>query len=182
MNRLTRFAEVQAYPACPAQPGDQVDVVGFPGAVDGRPGLQDAICRKVARGQRLDPVTIRAAEVLSLQNFNDPSGNGQAAAMRYDTKLVRIEGILLQASRTPAGYNLVLQSGNRDFLATMPAAAVWPRPAAANHMGARNIIERNEPYIQVPLDRAGNAGDLVAGTVAHPLILPGDAIKTTAAR
>jgi hypothetical protein len=46
---------VELWVSCFCKPGSVVDVVGFPGTIDGRPGLQDAACRFVADGAACGP-------------------------------------------------------------------------------------------------------------------------------
>jgi diguanylate cyclase (GGDEF)-like protein len=114
---------VQGPTGCDLSPGDIADIVGFPGPVYGRPGLQDAQCRRLSAGGAPKVVATTADAILPEQNFNDPSGVGQAAATRFDMKPIRIEGTLLQASPGPDSYVLILESGKRQFVATLPRSA-----------------------------------------------------------
>jgi hypothetical protein len=52
----------------PLQPGDQVEVLGFPAKGEYTPILEDAICRKVGNGQAPVPVTLSLDEILSGSN------------------------------------------------------------------------------------------------------------------
>jgi hypothetical protein len=122
---------VQGQAGCNLNPGDVGDIVGFPGPVYGRPGLQDAQCRKLSTGGAPKVVATTVEAILPEQNFNDPSGVGQAAATRFDMKPVRIEGTLLQASPGPDSYVLILESGKRQFVATLPGAAKSSRLRSA---------------------------------------------------
>jgi diguanylate cyclase (GGDEF)-like protein len=112
--------EIQANPGCGAQPGDLVDVVGFPGVIEGRLGLQDSLCRKVGRGASIDIVPVQAKDVIPPQVRTDPSGYGFAAGTRYDGRLVRLEGALLETSSNPEAGTLLLKSAGQDFTATLP--------------------------------------------------------------
>jgi diguanylate cyclase (GGDEF)-like protein len=110
--------EVQANPGCAAQTGDLVDVVGFPGVIEGRLGLQDALCRKVGRGSPIDIVPIQAKQVIPPWVRSTP-GN-LAVGTRYDGRLVRLEGALLEISSNPEAGTLLLGSAGQDFTATLP--------------------------------------------------------------
>ncbi|HVW84885.1 MAG TPA: GGDEF domain-containing protein, partial [Bryobacteraceae bacterium] len=114
---------VQEQSPCNLRPGDVADFVGFPGPVFSRPGIQDALCRKVSSGSSPAAVSVTADAILPEENFTDPSGVGHAAATRFDMKLIRTEGTLMQVSRNPNGYVLILQSGKQQFAATVPDSA-----------------------------------------------------------
>jgi diguanylate cyclase (GGDEF)-like protein len=115
---------VRGQSGCNLNPGDRGDFVGFPGPVYGHPGLQDAQCRKLPAGGGVPkPVTTTADAILPEQNFTDPSGKGQAVATRFDMKSIRIEGTLLQVSPGSDSYALILESGKRQFVATLPGSA-----------------------------------------------------------
>jgi diguanylate cyclase (GGDEF)-like protein len=118
--------EVQSSPFCKAERGDLLDVVGFPGSVDSRPGLQDSICRRVRGSLAEDAVTVTADEVLPAQIDSDPSGYGLSAGKKYDARLIRIEGALQQISQGPGSYTMVLAQGNRTFTATLPGKFSLP--------------------------------------------------------
>jgi diguanylate cyclase (GGDEF)-like protein len=121
--------EVQAIPDCAAKPGDRVDVVGFPGVIDGRLGLQDALCRKLGPGPPAVIVEIQAQEVIPPQARTDASGYGFAAGTRYDGRLVRLEGDLLETSSNPEAETLLLKSAGQAFTATLPILARQRLPA-----------------------------------------------------
>jgi diguanylate cyclase (GGDEF)-like protein len=114
---------IQALASCNLNPGEVADIVGFPGAVMGRPGLQDALCRKVSQGTMPRVVQASADAILPAQSFADPSGVGQAASTRFDMKLVRTNGMLLQVAPAADGYVLILEAGKRQFAATLPGSA-----------------------------------------------------------
>ena len=113
--------EVQPIPGCAARPGDLVDVVGFPGVIEGRPGLQDSICRKLGDGFPIGVVPVQAQQVIPPQAHTDASGYGFAAGTRYDGRLVRLEGTLLGSSYHPEAATLLLRSAEQNFTATLPA-------------------------------------------------------------
>jgi len=111
--------EVQANPGCAAQPGDLLDVVGFPEVIEGRLGLQDSLCRKVGPGTPIPIVPVQAKEVVQPWVRNSSATN-LAAGTRYDGRLVRLEGALLGTSSTPEAGTLLLGSAGQDFTATLP--------------------------------------------------------------
>jgi len=115
--------EVESPSLCVAHAGDVLDVAGFPGYVDGRPGLQDSLCRVAHRGSELKPVQATADGILPATIDSDPTGYGLEAGKKYDAKLVRIEGRILQVSRGAGGDTIVLNSGGRTFSAVLPAGA-----------------------------------------------------------
>jgi signal transduction histidine kinase/DNA-binding response OmpR family regulator len=122
---------VESYPSCSPRPGDLVDVVGFRGLVNGRPGLVDAVCRSVGVGATLKPSEVAAQEVVA--SSAEPSGDPTVYlhnSTRYDLRLVRTQGVLLQDSRGPKGVTLVFQSGDEEFTATYPKSAGAPLAAA----------------------------------------------------
>ena len=87
--------------------GDTVDVVGFPGIVDSRPALQEAVCRRVAKGPLPRPHPLTAQEVLSGQ---------------YDSALVSLEGRLNASSALPNEQVFVIRQDKTVF------AALWKGP------------------------------------------------------
>lgn len=115
--------EVQPIPGCAARPGDLVDVVGFPGVIEGRPGLQDSLCRKVGRGSATAAVAVQAREVIPSEVRTDPSGYGFAAGTRYDGRLVRVDGTLLGTSHHPEAATWLLKSDEQNFTASLPVFA-----------------------------------------------------------
>ncbi len=113
--------EIQPIPGCAAQPGDLVDVVGFPGVMEGRPGLQDSLCRKAGLGFTIPVTPVSAQRVIPPQVRTDPFGTGYASGTRYDGSLIRTEGTLLGSSSHPEATTLLLRSGEQSFTATVPA-------------------------------------------------------------
>lgn len=123
---LTDFTgnlEVQTNPGCGALPGDLIDAVGFPGVIDGRLGLQYALCRVVGRGVPIAVIPLQAGEVIPPQVRRDSSGRGFAAETRYDGRLVRLKGTLLEVSSNPEAHTLLLEAAGQDFTATLPLFA-----------------------------------------------------------
>jgi diguanylate cyclase (GGDEF)-like protein len=113
--------QIQAAPGCPAHAGELVDVVGFPGSVEGRPGLQDAICRVEPGHSTVRVASVTADEVLPPIIDSDPTGYGLEAAKKYDGQLIRIRGKILYSSRSAERYTAVLSAGGRTFSAWLPA-------------------------------------------------------------
>ena len=106
-----------------AEPGDRMDMVGFPSQVDGRPGLKNAISRLIARGDGVQTQRVTASEILAPQDQNAGSGLNIAAGTRYDLKLVAVEGTLVQKSEGPHARTITLTSLDRIFIATIPESA-----------------------------------------------------------
>ncbi|MGD1156854.1 MAG: PAS domain S-box protein [Terriglobia bacterium] len=84
------------------QPGDAVEVWGFPAVGEGSHRLEDAVFRKVGRGPPPVPADISAAEALQ--------GN-------YDSYLVRLEGRVFDLAVEGGLPALVVQSGGVAFQA-----------------------------------------------------------------
>jgi diguanylate cyclase (GGDEF)-like protein len=120
--------EIQPIPRCAARLGDLIDVVGYPGVIEGRPGLQDTLCRKAGLGFPIAVVPVQAQEVIPPQGRTNPSGHGLAAGSRYDGRLIRLEGILLGSSYHPEAATLSLKSFKQSFTATLPTFATQEIP------------------------------------------------------
>jgi len=88
----------------PLKPGDRVDLVGFPGTVDSRPALQEAIWRVTSAGPDPTPAPITAEQALQGQ---------------YDSALVSLRGQLAGVSMLPAEKVLILRDGNVMFAASL---------------------------------------------------------------
>jgi PAS domain S-box-containing protein len=97
---------VQSQQQTPVQPGDRVDIVGFPGVSDRHPALEDAVFRVLGKGAASTAVPVTAAQALE--------GN-------YDSALVKIQGTLAQSALTPGNSVLVLRQGSTMFTATSKA-------------------------------------------------------------
>jgi signal transduction histidine kinase/DNA-binding response OmpR family regulator len=90
------------------QPGDQVEVIGFPTMGEYTPLLQDTVLRYTGKGQPPSPVIITAEQALG--------GN-------YDNRLIQIEARLLDRVFNSHEQVLVLQSGNYVFNAQVSESA-----------------------------------------------------------
>jgi PAS domain S-box-containing protein len=97
---------VQTPMSTPLEPGDRVDVVGFPGVIDQHPALEDAEVRRRGLGPAPRPVSITAA---------------QALGGEYDSTPVNIQGWLSQVAATPDEKLLVLRQGSTVFTAVSSA-------------------------------------------------------------
>ncbi len=96
-------AYVESSQAVSLKPGDRVEVVGFPGFVDSRPVLQDAIYRGVGTGAPPTPVPIQADQVLP----ND----------QHDSALVTVRGRLSARMMLPNQQVLTLNDMKTTFSA-----------------------------------------------------------------
>jgi signal transduction histidine kinase len=76
------------------QLGDRVEAVGFPASHSAGPILRDAVLRRIAAGQPLQPTPVRLADICS-------------GALNYN--LVRTEGQVLRRVREPSREVLLLQ-------------------------------------------------------------------------
>ena len=94
--------EVHTTQSDPVRPGDLVEAVGFPSAGEYSPLLEDAIVRRVGRGESAKPAETSAIELLR--------GNKDAA-------LVTLRGRLLQHVSTSAEDVLVLEADGTSFSA-----------------------------------------------------------------
>ena len=111
---------VELWGPCFSKPGSLVDVVGFPGIIDGRPGLQDAACRVVAGGRAVQPVALLASDIVPVQSAGDGSGVAIAKGMRNDLKLITVAGTLIQVVNGVRSQSLTLLSGDQPFSVILP--------------------------------------------------------------
>ena len=102
--------------------GDQVDVAGFPAQGGWKPILEDAVYRFRGPGQVPVPPAITVEKALS--------GN-------YDCRRVVMEGLLLQASLNPEQPTLLLQSGDKMFLAKLADVSYFSNLATADNSWLR---------------------------------------------
>ena len=112
--------EAQDANQCAAQPGDLVDFVGFPGLLEGRPALENSICRKAGADASVPPQMVSADQILPLPRVEDASGYGYSVDSRYDMQVVRMEGKLLETSNSQDGEIWMLTSGKTSFDALIP--------------------------------------------------------------
>jgi PAS domain S-box-containing protein len=93
-------------------PGDLLDVVGFPSEGSNTPVLEHALFRRIGRGREAAPLRLRAAEAL---------------AQNHDTELVRVQGILEQQGALDGGHYLVMEDRGTNFQAWLPPEmGHWP--------------------------------------------------------
>ena len=90
------------------QPGDRVEVVGFPGYANYRATLQDTIYRSKGAGPPPNPVAIQAS---------------QALEGVYDSALITLEGRLTALSVLPHERLLILHQGKTVFSVFLDAQA-----------------------------------------------------------
>jgi signal transduction histidine kinase len=93
------------------QPGDTVEVVGFPAVGDWNPILEDATYRVRGSQPLAEPIPITP---------------GMAASGDHDGQRVCLNGRLLEVSRSPEENVLVVQTDGRAVLARMPIADPMP--------------------------------------------------------
>ncbi len=86
------------------QPGDEIDVVGFPRVSGFRLVMEDAFCRRIGSGKPLTPMPATAEQIL----------RGD-----YDSKLVSLECHLLDRSILPGGQILALKASDQVFEASV---------------------------------------------------------------
>lgn len=98
---------VQTRQAGILNPGDQVEAVGFADTGEYTPVMQDAVWRKIGPGPEPRPVAVKPDEVLSgLQ----------------DSRLVSIEGILLDRTHSGLETALVLEQDGHYFSASLQSS------------------------------------------------------------
>jgi signal transduction histidine kinase len=93
-----------ALPAAVPKVGDAVEVVGFPARRAGAAVVEDAVWRTTGRAPPPAPVALTADAAL---------------AGGYHARLVAVDALVLEVSRLSEGPTLVLQSGERVFLARL---------------------------------------------------------------
>ena len=95
--------QIDTWQRTPVQPGQRVEVIGFPGVIEFSPVLQDANFRALGDvGTAPAPVKIKADEAL---------------AGKHDAALVQIEGRLLNHSLAQGEEILILQDEKTSFSA-----------------------------------------------------------------
>lgn len=85
-------------------PGDRVEVVGYPASHDSGPILEDAILRRIGSGQPPQPIEVSVAN-LSTGKLNNV--------------LVSVKGTLIRQVREPSSYVLLLQDKSDILLAEL---------------------------------------------------------------
>ncbi len=97
------------------QPGDRLDVSGFPRVSDYALTIEDAVCRRIGSQARLSPIPVTAEQILS--------GD-------YDSLPVSIEGNLLGRSDLADSRTLVLKNGRTVFAAFIRQPRGTNKPTA----------------------------------------------------
>jgi diguanylate cyclase (GGDEF)-like protein len=110
---------------CAGKPGSVADFVGFPGFIEGRPGLQNAACRVAPAGSELRPVELAARDILPPESPDEGSGLAIARGTRNDLKLVTVGGTLIQVARGAHSQVLTLASADQIFGVTLPESVSW---------------------------------------------------------
>jgi hypothetical protein len=82
------------------QPGDVVDVVGFPEPGEYSPQLQNGLARRVQAGPPVEPPLLTAETLFS---------------GAHDALPVRLEGVLVNQTREAPGFVLLMRSGDHTF-------------------------------------------------------------------
>jgi signal transduction histidine kinase len=115
---------VEALPSCQPRPGTFVEVVGFRGVVEGRPGLVGASCRPSAGTVRLSPEPATAKQILASKSEpeSDPTFHLHLST-KHDLSLLQLQGRLLKATVTPMETEFVMGSAGGDFTAHLPREA-----------------------------------------------------------
>lgn len=115
----------------PLQPGDLVEVVGFPRMGAFRAALDDAEYRKVGQEPPPDPIPSTPAEILT-------------GAREAD--LVLLEAELVEGYATPDGDVLALRAGSTRFRARCPSGTVadWPQGSVVTVTGICRAAEFRE--------------------------------------
>ncbi|HUO27612.1 MAG TPA: ATP-binding protein [Bryobacteraceae bacterium] len=101
-----RASGVRVHSADPAlfQPGDRVDVAGFPRAADYTLTIEDAVCRRIGRQAPVAPSAVTVEQIV----------DGD-----YDSRPVSIEGRLLAKSVVADSQTLILKNGGVVFHAVL---------------------------------------------------------------
>jgi signal transduction histidine kinase len=89
------------------QPGDLVEVVGFPQLGGASPVLREAVVKKTGSAPLPAPRALDQEQLIRTDN---------------DSTLVQIDAVLVGLRDTPSGESLEMRAGLRTFLAWLPAA------------------------------------------------------------
>ena len=116
-------------------PGDEVDVVGFPGVGDYRPVLQDASYRRGPRLETPAPVAVAA---------------DQAMSGDLDGELVRIEGRLVERFTPEGETRLLLQSPLHLFEAALPEVSAFESLRRGSRVSVTGIATVKADAARVP--------------------------------
>ena len=105
----------------PLEPGDRIDVVGFPGRQGSRLVLRECVYRKTGRERQPEPRRIVPQ---------------QAPGTDLDGQLVSIEAALIDTSPVGMQSSLSLQAGNLIFEALLDNPAATPSPPVLPPLGS----------------------------------------------
>ncbi len=97
-----------------ARVGDEVDVVGFPSLGKFTPIVEDAVYKATGVRSALRPERMLASEATRVEGTN----------RIFNSKLVEVDGTLLDQTQLPSAKRLILQSSNIIFRAFLPAAGM----------------------------------------------------------
>ena len=160
--------QIDTWQSTPVQPGQLVDVIGFPGVIEFSPVLQDANFRALGDvGTAPTPVAIKAE---------------QALTGKHDAALVQIEGRLLNHSLAQGEEILILQDEKISFSAQLNleggqqslADSASGKPASTGRNLCGPELTRGVPP-EFPLAAAFGGGrvDLAAAFLVDPLACAG---------
>ena len=139
--------------------GDRVEAVGFSAVVDFRPVLLGALYRVTGSGPPQAPLDLTPAEAL-----ND----------KFDSALVRMEGVLSAISELPDKTVLILNQGSNVFTAFLKKRRPTERRLAfreSSHLQVTGICLNDE-------DIAYRTDDLVSKRFRIRLRSPADVVQT----
>jgi PAS domain S-box-containing protein len=94
------------------QPGDKIDIVGFPHVKDFTLSMEDSICRLAGHGKAVPSSMVQANEILNKE---------------FDCRPVAVEGELLDKIILPGKQTLILKEGNLIFDVVSEAREVPPQ-------------------------------------------------------
>lgn len=136
----------------PVRPGDVVEALGFPAFGEYNPVLEDATFIKTGTAPPPQPIRITA----------DQARDGE-----FDAELVQLEAMLLNETRSPSEWILVLQAGSSIFRAHLPMRGADP---PSIRTGSRLRLE-GVCVIQAGDDRAPQSFRLLLRTANDVLVV-----------
>ncbi len=122
--------------------GDRVEAVGFPGQDGRHPVLRDAVFQKTSRDAEPAPLEIDPAQPLDAN---------------WEGRLVAIEGVVLQQSRTATGRRLTLREKGTIFEAKFDSAAPLKELANGSRVALTGVYRvhysesKSSDYLQLHL-------------------------------
>jgi signal transduction histidine kinase len=132
--------------------GDRVEALGFPAPHSAGPILRDAVLRRVAAGQPLQPTSVRVADICS-------------GALNYN--LVRTEGQLLRRVREPSRDVLLLQDDADSVLVELAESG---SPTALQALQEGSLVQVSAISI-LEVDGTWNYGVSSASAIRCKLLL-----------